>query len=472
MDNFDICRMSLMEMADAVKTKRVSPVELIDAILQRIEKLNPRFNAYCTLTTDAAREKARQAEAAVLRGDKLGLLHGVPISIKDLIYTKGVRTTGGSKIFEKFVPDENDVVVDRLEEAGAIIVGKTNSSEFGWAAITHNRLFGPTLNPWNTSLTPGGSSGGAAVAVALCMGPLGIGSDGGGSIRIPASFCGVFGLKPSFGRVPSGPGFPGWETVAHTGPITRTVKDAALAMEIISGKDDRDMFSLAHTGLKYLEYLEGDLKGLKIAWAPGLGFARIDPGVLKITGSAAQQFTLLGASVEEVNPGLKSPEAAFSTYIGTRLAAQLGDYLDEWGKEIDPLLALFVTVNRERPAKEYLQARWEMLDWYGEAESKIFSKYDLLLTPTAAVPPFESGGYGPREIAGKKASPLGWMALTYPFNVTGQPAASVPCGWTEDGLPVGLQIVGRRFDDRGVLKAAAAFEKAMPWADKYPQESL
>jgi len=300
------------------------------------------------------------------------------------------------------------------------------------------------------------------------MGPLGIGSDGGGSIRIPASFCGVFGLKPSFGRVPTGPGFPGWETVAHTGPITRTVRDAALAMEIIAGKDDRDMFSLAHSGLKYLEYLEGDLKGLKIAWAPGLGFARIDADVLKIAGAAARQFSSLGAVVEEVDPGLANPEKAFSTYVGTRLAAQLDDHIDQWGKEIDQLLALFVAVNRERPAKEYLKARWELLDWYSEIDSKIFTKYDLLLTPTAAVPPFESGGYGPREIAGKKASPLAWMALTFPFNVTGQPAASLPCGWTDEGLPIGLQIVGRRFDDKGVLKAAAAFERIAPWSDRWP----
>jgi aspartyl-tRNA(Asn)/glutamyl-tRNA(Gln) amidotransferase subunit A len=239
-------------------------------------------------------------------------------------------------------------------------------------------------------------------------------------------------------------------------------------MEVIAGKDDRDMFSLAHTGLRYLEHLEGDLKGMKIAWSPDLGFARIDPAVLQITSSAAQRFAELGAVVDEVKPGLASPEAAFSTYVGTRLSAQLNDLIDEWGKEIDPLLALFVAVNRERPAREYLQSRWELLRWYNEAQVRIFSRYDLLLTPTAAVPPFESGGYGPREIAGKKASPLAWMALTYPFNVTGHPAASVPCGWTDEGLPIGLQIVGRRFDDRNVLKASAAFERISPWADRFP----
>jgi aspartyl-tRNA(Asn)/glutamyl-tRNA(Gln) amidotransferase subunit A len=467
MDNSEICSMSALDMSKAIRARKLSPVEIMDAILGRIGQLNPTVNAFCTLDAETAVEQAARAEAALMRGDRLGPLHGVPVSIKDLIFTKGIRTTGGSEIFAKLVPRENDVVVDRLEAAGAIVVGKTNTSEFGWAAITHNRLFGPTRNPWNLELTPGGSSGGAAAAVASGMGPIAIGSDGGGSIRVPASFCGVFGFKPSFGRVPRGPGFPGWEMLAHTGPITRTVGDAALTMEIIAGRDDRDCFSLPEKSLSYLDRLDEGMKNMKIAWSPDLGYAAADPQVLEITGKAVHAFSSLGASVETPAPGLKDVENAFSTYVGVQLAALLKDQVNEWGDKIDPGLALFVSICKDKPATEYLAAWWELMEYWKKVNF-LFEKFDLLLTPAVAVPPFQSGRYGPREIAGKKAPPLAWMAFTYPFNVTGQPAASVPCGFTDAGLPVGLQIVGKRFDDSTVLAAAAAFEKIAPWADKYP----
>ena len=467
MGDFDICYMSLFDMAQAIRRKEVSPVELVDTVIQRIERLNPRVNAFCTPTFDYARQKAREAENAIIEKKDLGLLHGVPVSIKDLIFTKGIRTTGGSMIFENFIPEENDVVVERLESAGAIIIGKTNTSEFGWAAITHNRLFGPTLNPWKLSLSPGGSSGGAAAAVALGMGPLAIGSDGGGSIRIPASFCGVCGFKPSYGRVPVGPGFPGWETVAHVGPITRNVRDAAFAMEVIAGRDDRDIFSLPERHQKYRDYLNFNLKRCKIAWVPDLGYTRIESMVAAICNQAARIFDSLGAAIEEVNPHLPSPESAFSVHVGTRLSALLEDYMGEWGDKIDPLLALFIQANKSRTAREYLESRWEMLKWYGEINRVIFEKYDYMLTPTVAVLPFTSGGYGPREIEGRKVSPLAWMAFTYPFNMTGHPAVSIPCGWDMQGLPVGLQIIGHRFDDKGVLGVAAAYEEACPWNNKY-----
>ncbi|MBI2287476.1 MAG: amidase, partial [Chloroflexi bacterium] len=235
--------------------------------LFRIERLNPKINAYCTLVAESARQQARVAEAKVMKGEIAGPLHGVPISIKDLIFTRGIRTTGGSRIYQNFIPEQDAVVVERLKAAGAIIIGKTNTSEFGWTAITDNRLFGATRNPWNTGFNAGGSSGGAAASVAASMGSLAIGSDAGGSIRVPSSFCGVFGFKPSFGRVPLNPGFPEWGTLAHIGPITRTVRDAALAMEVIAGRDDRDRFTLPDTGLRYLPSLGDNLKGLRIAWS-------------------------------------------------------------------------------------------------------------------------------------------------------------------------------------------------------------
>jgi len=467
MDNLEICCMSVVQMADAVKTKKLSPVEIIDAILHRIERLNPKVNAYCTLAAESAKRQANEAETIVMAGEKLGPLHGVPISIKDLIFTKGIRTTGGSKIYENFIPQQDAIVVERLKAAGAIVIGKTNTSEFGWVAIADNPLFGVTRNPWNLELTPGGSSGGAAASVALCMGSLAIGSDGGGSIRIPSSFCGVFGFKPSFGRVPQYPGFPGWETLSHIGPITRTVEDAALTMEVIAGRDDRDRLSLPDTGLRYLPFLGGDLKGLKIAWSKDLGYASLDSQVLKITEAAVKTFATLGSSVEVASPEVRSPEETFSTLVAARLAAVLQDEIKERGNQIEPALARFVERNKDKSAAEYIKACFEQEEyWHGVWP--FFKKYDLLLTPTLAVLPFELGSFGPREIAGSKVSPLSWMAFTYPFNLTGQPAASVPCGWTEDGLPVGLQIIGRRFDDVTVLRAAAAFEQASPWIDRRP----
>ena len=468
MDDIQICRMSVTEMVDAVKAKRLSPVEIMDAILRRIEQLNPKVNAYCTLVADSARRQAKEAEAKVMRKEKLGPLHGIPISIKDLIFTKGIRTTGGSKIYENFIPQQDAIVVERLKAAGAIIIGKTNTPEFGWtAAITDNPLFGATRNPWNLELTAGASSGGAAASVALGMGPLAIGSDGGGSIRIPSSFCGVFGFKPSFGRVPEHGSFPGWETLVHTGPITRTVEDAALAMEVIAGRDDRDRFSLPDTGLRYLPFLSGDLKGVRIAWSKDLGYATVDPQVLELTEAAVKTFTTLGSTVEAVSPQVGSPENAFLTMVSARLATVLQDKMEEWKEQIDPTLVRFIERSKDKSAIEYIQACFEQLEYWNGIRP-FFEKYDLLLTPTVAVPPFELGSFGPREIAGSRVSILGWMAFTFPFNLTGQPAASVPCGWTDDGLPIGLQIVGRRFDDVTVLRAAAAFEQTSPWADKLP----
>ena len=468
MNSSEICYMSLTDTAEAVRTKELSPVEIMDAVLHRIEKLNPRVNAYCTLVGDSARKHAAEAETAVMKREELGPLHGIPVSIKDLLLSGGIRTTAGSRIYENFVPQQDAIVVSRLKAAGAIIIGKTNTSEFGWAAITDNPLFGATRNPWNLGLTPGGSSGGAAASIATCMGALAIGSDGGGSIRIPSSFCGVFGFAPSFGRVPQYPGFPAWETLSRTGPITRTVKDAALAMELIAGRDDRDRFSLPDTGLRYLPFLDGDLRKLRIAWSKDLGYAVVDRQVLQATEAAVKTFDRLSSGVEEATDLVAAnPETTFSIVVGANLAAFLQDKMEQWRDRIDPALVRFAEGHKDISATEYLKARSEMFQ-YWDGIRPLFEKYDLLLTPTVAIPPFEIGKYGIREVAGAKVSPLNWMAFTYPFNITGQPAASVPCGWTDDGLPVGLQIVGKRFDDLTVLRAAFAFEQASPWTDRYP----
>jgi len=466
-NTYDICCTSVADTVQAIRTKRLSPVEITDAVLNRIEELNPRVNAYCTVASEDARRQATEAEAAVMSGDSLGPLHGVPVSIKDITFTKGIRTTGGSRIYEAFFPQDDAIVVERLKAAGAIILGKTNTSEFGWAAVTDNTLFGPTRNPWNPELTSGGSSGGAAASIAACMGALAIGGDGGGSIRIPASFCEVFGFMPSYGRVPQGPGFPAWETLSRTGPISRTVADAALAMEVIAGRDDRDRTSLPDTGFQCMAGLDGDIKILRIAWSRDLGYTTVDPQVVRVVEAAVKTFDRLSSGVEEAANLPANPEEHFSKVVGVNLAVFLEDKLAEWRDRIDPGLVRFAGVHRDITATEYLKARQEM-NRYWDVIRPLFERYDLLLTPTVAVPPFEVGKYGMREVDGKKTSPLNWMAFTYPFNITGQPAASVPCGWTDEGLPVGLQIVGRRFDDLTVLRAAFAFEQASPWADRYP----
>ncbi len=467
MSDIELCYLSARKLASAYRRGKLSPVEVVDAILARIEKLNPKLNAFCLLLPEEARREAKKAEAAFRRKKKVGPLHGIPVSIKDLIFTKGIRTTGGSKMLEQFVPDEDETSVARLRAAGAIIVGKTNTPEFGHKGVTDNPLFGITRNPWNLDTTAGGSSGGAAAAVAAGLCPLALGNDGGGSVRIPSSLCGIFGLKPSFGRIPRYPAFLGWETLSHTGPMTRTVADAALMMDVVAGPDDGDRYSLPPNSGTYSGALRGSLKGTRVAWSADLGYATVEPEVLEITSEAAKAFRKARCKVEELNPGLDCPEEDFSTMVMCEYQAALGEYLDEWRDKMDPSLAILIELGKGFSAKDYVRATFRRQDFHVMVQ-KIFERYDFLLTPTIAVPAFGVGKVAPDEVAGKRLSPLAWMPFTYPFNMTGQPAASVPCGFTREGLPVGLQIVGRRHDDAGVLRMAAAFEKLRPWTDARP----
>jgi len=462
--------MTARQLASAYRRKKLSPVEVVDAVLERIERLNPKLNAFCLIRAQEARREAKRAETVFKRRrNNIEPMCGIPVSIKDLIFTKGIRTTGGSRIFENFVPDQDEAPVARLREAGAIIVGKTNTPEFGYLAVTHNPLFGITRNPWDLDRTSGGSSGGAAAATAAGLCPLSLGSDGGGSIRIPASLCGVFGFKASFGRVPHQPGFPGWETLSHTGPITRTVADAAFMMDVIAGPDDFDRHSLPDIENTYSGSMRGSLKGTKVAWSPDLGYATVEPEVLEITGRAVRAFREVGCRVKEYAPDFGSPEQIFAPMVFAEFGAALGDKLDEWSDKIDPPLAILVERGKQISAADYVRATFARQEFHAQVQ-KIFEKFEFLLTPTLAAPAFEAGKMAPDKVAGKRlASAIGWMPFTYPFNLTGQPAASVPCGFTQDGLPVGLQIVGRRHDDIGVLRMAAAFERIRPWADKKPQ---
>jgi len=464
----EVCWLSATELARDIRRKKISPVEVTDAVLSRIERLNPTLNAFCTVTADAARREAKAAERALMRRSaRLGSLHGVPFSIKDLVITKGVRTTWGTRIHADHVPEEDAPVVERLKAAGGILVGKTNTPMFGWIGATHNLLFGVTRSPWNPDRTPGGSSGGAGAAVAAGMAPLAIGTDGGGSIRIPASFSGIFGLKPSYGRVPTYP-FSGAWSLSHAGPMTRTVADAALMLNVIAGPDERDQYSLPPSGVDYVKALRGSLKGLRVAWSSTLGFARmVDPEVLAVSERASRRFKEFGCRLEAVDPRFPDPSQAWHAIFCGGIATRLASHLPDRTADIDPGLARIIADALGWPPTKYVQAWFDRLSLWDSAR-KFFARYDLLLTPTVACPPFKVGLDNPTEIAGAPIQEYDWIPFTFPFNMTGQPAASIPCGFTRDGLPIGLQIVGRRFDDATVLRAAAAFEKAAPWAGRRP----
>jgi aspartyl-tRNA(Asn)/glutamyl-tRNA(Gln) amidotransferase subunit A len=458
---------SALELTTLVRTKQVSPVEVAEAALTRIDALNPGLNAFCLVAHDVARRAAREAEIAVMKGEPLGALHGVPVSVKDVIFTRGMRTTGGSRLFAEAVPEDDAVAVARLRVGGAVLLGKTNTSEFGHKAVTTNPLFGVSRNPWNPALTPGGSSGGAGAAVAAGMGALALGTDGGGSIRIPAAFCGVYGFKPSWGRVPQHPGFPGWDQLGCTGPLARSVRDAALALDVIVGGDDRDRHSLPREAGTYVQACDEPIKGLHVAWTPDLGYAVVDPAVQQLCETAAAEFESLGCHVEVVSPGWENLEDTFSTLVAAQFYAHWSDQLPAAEAHLDPTLVKLIRRGGSITARNYVLAAERVKAYWSEVHA-FLERFDLLLTPTVAVPPFDAADPPPRDIAGQQVSVLGWMPFTYPFNLTGQPAASVPAGLTEDNRPVGLQIVGRRHADRTVLAASAAYEAASPWAARRP----
>ncbi len=462
--------MPATELAAAIRAKKVSPVEVVNAVYARLADINPRIGAFCTLTEEAARRAAREAEAAVMRGDRLGALHGVPVSVKDLLLTRGVRTMFGSRIRESYVPEEDAPSVTKLLAAGAIPIGKTTTPEFGFKGVTDSPLTGVCRNPWDLGKTCGGSSGGAGAAVASGLAPLAIGTDGAGSIRIPSSFCGIFGLKPSFGRVAVYPPAP-VPVIVHAGPMTRTVRDAALMLTAMAGPDERDLLSLPADATDYLAACEGGIRGLRVAWSPALGYAKVEAEVARLTDAAARVFESdLGVKVEAADPGFESPWNVLSVLWVTSYGLRLGAFLPEWESRIDPdLVTLVKQIGRLGPT-DYAEALVKRAALW-DTTRKFFDRFDLLLTPTLPVPPFATGRIAPET--GSSAPPgllpfPDWIPFTYPWNLTGQPAATVPCGFTSEGLPVGLQIVGRRFADATVLRAAAAFEQARPWSGRRP----
>ncbi|MDQ3151049.1 MAG: amidase [Actinomycetota bacterium] len=456
--------LTAVELLTAYRAGELSPVEATRDALDRIEALDGEVNAFCLVDADSALTSAKASEERWKRGEPCGAVDGVPTSIKDIFLTAGWPTLRGSKTVS---PDQEWTIdgppVARLREHGAVLLGKTTTPELAWKGVTDSPLTGVTHNPWDPALTPGGSSGGSAVAVALGMGALSIGTDGGGSVRIPASFTGTVALKPTYGRVPHWPSSP-YGTLAHAGPLTRTVADAALLLDVVSGPDSRDWSALAPPPRPCSgATLETGVLGLRIAVSPTLGFVDVDPEVRAAVQAAAGVFADLGADVEQADPGFPDCVDDFHV-LWFSGAAKTVDHLDDDQRALlDPGLLAAVEAGERCSAQDYLTAMATRMAM-GTLMGAFHEHFDLLLTPTMPIVAFETGHDAPVGSAGWTS----WTPFTYPFNMTQQPAASVPCGWSAAGLPIGLQVVGPRHADDRVLAACAAFERARPWADRRP----
>ncbi len=462
------------KLREMIEHRKLSPVELADFTLKRVEALNPKLNAFLTVTADLAMQQAREAESAVMRGSRLGSLHGIPVSIKDLEGVRGVRFTHGSLLYQHEVADQDALCVERLKAAGAVIAGKTNTPEFGAAGTTENLLGEACKNPWDLNRTPGGSSGGAAASVAAGITAIAQGSDGGGSVRIPASFSGIFGMKPTQGRIPRRRGgahsyFP--INNSAVGPLSRDVRDSAVMLNVMSGPAaDSEYGTIPSRPPDFTQALDRGVRGLRMAWSHDFGGAPVDPEVVEICGKAVRSFADMGANVEHCEYRPDSTEAVFDAFVTFSAAKTYATHSDALHHR-DKLTDYFTSaLERGRTVTgEQLFAALSAIGRYRAYTADFLTDYDLLLSPTLAVGAFKIG-HPPEVIGGKRvlSTRLGFYPFTYPFNVTGNPAATVPCGFTKEGMPVGLQIIGRMEDEATVLAASAAFEMARPWVGKRP----
>ena len=461
----DLAFKTALELRQAIAARQVSPVEVMQATLARAERFDPKLNCFATYTPELALEAAKKAEQDLMAGNAIGPLHGLPISVKDLIAVKDLRLTFGSRANANNVAAVDAPSVERVRAAGACIIGKTTTSEFGCKAVGDSPLTGITRNPWDTTKTPGGSSCGAAASVAAGMTPFALGTDGGGSIRVPCSLTGLFGIKAQFGRVPVYP-VAATPTLAHVGPIARTVRDAALLLSVISGHDRRDPFAIAGAVPDFLGACDQPAQGMRIAWSRTLGYANPDPEVAAIAERAAKVFVDLGCEVVEVEKVLDEDPvdlwvSEFYAGVGVRLKKQL----TEQRELLDPAVADVLKDALRQTSEEYYTKvfrRYELR----EKMRVFFEPFDLLLTPALPCAAFDVGLNTPPQHADR--SIVSWVYYTYPFNLTGQPAASIPAGFTRSGLPVGLQMVAKINHETDIFRAAAAYEALRPWADKMP----
>ena len=461
---------SVYDLAQMIKGKKLSPVELMKAIFRRIDSLNPKLNAFLTLAEQEAMDSAKKAEELLGKGIDLGPLHGMPVGIKDLYNTKGIRTTYGSAVYKDNVPEEDGILPRRLKAAGAIIVGKTNVPEYGCANSTENKLGDSCRNPWNVERTSGGSSGGAAASVASGMCPICPGSDGGGSVRIPSGFCGVYGLKPTYGRIPYDidPVYgAGIDFICH-GPMTRNVRDAAFLLEIMSGPDQEDYNSINKKPPAFLKLIDEKLPQLNIAWSPDMGYAEVDPQVSSIVEASVRVFKEMGHKVEVAAPPIDPPFREWEIITSAQNDLTMGYHLDEHPDMLMPYFKRSLEIGLKARGADVINSFIEVGRWRAKMR-EFFKTYDLFLSPTNAVGAFPIGAKG-KQLADGMVE-WSFTPFTLIFNFTHHPAASVPCGFTSEGLPVGLQIAGRLEDEETILKASYAFEKMKPWAGNRPPVS-
>jgi len=457
----ELAYFSADDLLAGYKSGDISPVESTKAALDQIAKYDGKLNAFVFVDEEGALASARASEERWRKGTTVGLVDGIPTTVKDIMLMKGFATLKGSKLSDPEKPDSDDSpAVQRLREQGAVFLGKTTTPEFGWKGVTDSPLSGITRNPWNADKTPGGSSGGASAACAAGMGVLHTGSDGGGSIRIPAAFAGIFGLKPSFGRVPVWPA-SAFGTVSHVGPMTRSVSDSALMLDVMKGYDSRDWYSLQSNDLKYREMLQSSLKGRKIAYSRDLGYAAVDPEIITAVDAAVDLFRELGADVEEVDPGFDCPLEIFGKLWQGGAYYAMQDVDEKNLALLDPGLQQIVENGSKITLPEYFEATVARAE-LGSKMRAFHDEYSLLLTPSLSVTAFDVGMLAPNQKGNDTADWADWTPFSYPFNLTQQPACSVPCGISSNGLPIGLQIVGPMHRDDLVLQAAAAFEKVSP----------